>query len=215
MPAPPATPPSARAAPHPRGLYTKAIRWFIPPMERDRLDLLRARLFVVLCFLVALNTGGFAALHALHHEPGNSYVVIGLLMILSGVGLGFPFLLRWGAPVRPLSSTFFAVLQLGLIGVAWFDDGLNSGSVYWLAALPLGAAFLGGTRAGWASALLSLVAVLALYIALGMGMVFPTSVPPAHVAVHKAVNLFSCIACVGALAWMYEGPLVRHLYSLM
>ena len=193
---------------------SRAIDWFISGGNRDRTELLRAQMYVVLSLLTALNTAFFAVLHHVHHVPGSNLTVVHILWGMCGVSLLLPFLLKLEVKVWVLHGLFLTVLQGGVSSVAWFDNGLRSGSMFWMVVAPLAAAFMGGARLGWISSSISLVSGLSLYLATATGHAFPVSMAAADASLHYVINLVCVVTFVGAIAALYEGPMARHLGDL-
>lgn len=130
----------------------RAIGWFLPEAERDHVDLLRERLFVVLGFMVTANMALFAVLHTLHHVPGADGTNIVVMLGIAAVNVVLPFALRVGVSLRVLAPVFSVVLQVGVSLLATYDSGMLSGAAFWLVVTPLAAAVLGGARLGWVAA---------------------------------------------------------------
>ena len=192
----------------------RAIGWFIPDGERDHIGHIRAQLYVVLSFLIAGNTGFFAVLHTLHHLPGASYTVVYTLVGMCMGSLALPWLQKARVPTMVLHVLFLAVLQLGVSSIAWFDGGLRSGAMFWMAVAPLAAAFLGGARLGWAASALSLVSATSMFALSVTGYTFAVSLSASDADLHYIINFVFVATFVGALAALYEGPMVHHFQDL-
>ena len=206
-------PRSERLGPETSG-FLRAIGWFIPEGDWDRVTLLRAQLYVVLSGLITGNTALFAMLHSVHHVPGTNPAAIWVLIAMSGVSLVLPFLLKWGRSMTALSLLFLGVLQGGVVTVAVFDGGLESGAMFWLVVAPIAAAFLGGAPMGWTASGVSVAAGLVMFGASRLGHTFPTSLSPVDSSLHLIINFTCCVGFVVALAALYEGPMVRHFQDL-
>lgn len=196
------------------GALVTAIGWFVPEGSWDRMSLLRAQLYVVFSILLAVNTGLFAVLHAIHHVPGTSQAVIRILGIMCVIALILPFLLKLGATMPTLSRVYVTVLEIGLISIACVDGGLQSGAAFWLVVAPLSGAFLGGARLGWIVAGVSIAACVSMLSATMGGYSFPTSLSTSKLALHHAINFVCAAAFVAAISTLYEGPIVRHFETL-
>jgi len=193
---------------------TNAIGWFIPDREWNRMSLLRAQLYVVFSVLLAVNAGLFAVLHHIHHVPGTSRIVIWVLGTLCVIALILPFLLKLGATMPMLSRVYVALLELGVVGIACVDGGLQSGAACWLVVAPLSGAFLGGARLGWVVAGVSIATGVAMLSATMGGYTFPSSLSASDAALHYAINFVCAAAFVAAISTLYEGPIARHFKTL-
>ena len=212
---PPFAPPlSPSHRPEPPSGALRAIEWFLPEVPSDRVMRLRARLFVVLSFLVTANMVLFAALHTLHHVPDSDGTNIAVMLGVAALNASFPFLMRARVGLPVLSVGFVLVLQLGVIVLACYDLGMASGAVFWLVVTPLAAAFLGGARLGWAAAGISVAGGLGMVAATTLGWTFPTSLPPDKAGLHHLLSFLCCTGSVAALAALYEGPMVSSLRQL-
>lgn len=195
-------------------MLVRVLGWFIPEGNWDRVQLLRAQLYVVFSFLLMVNTGLFGVLHKVHHVPGSSLAIVWLLFGICGLSLLLPFLLKWRISLGTLSILYVAILQVGVIGSASFDGGIRSGAMFWAVVSPLAGAFLGGARLGWISALVSGASILAMFGAMMVGYDFPISLSASDSALHYTINFLSCVAFVAAISALYEGPMVRHFKDL-
>ncbi|GAB5536709.1 MAG: hypothetical protein Rubg2KO_29580 [Rubricoccaceae bacterium] len=205
--------PTGRPPPRANALLN-AIGWFIPDRERNRVSLLRAQLYVVFSILLTANTGLFAILHRVHHVPGSSETVIGMLDAMCVASLILPFLLKLGLPMTTLSRVYVVVLQVGVISIACVDGGFRSGAMFWLVVAPLAGAFLGGARLGWMVSSVSIAASVTMLAAMAGGYTFSSSLSANDAALHYAINFVCCAAFVAGISALYEGPMVRHFKDL-
>ena len=196
--------------PWPLGL----VGWFAPDEGSDPVAHLRTQLFVLFSLLVSANGAVFSALHALHHRPGASWTVVGVLSAMSVASLAFPFALRGGLPAAVLVPAFVGFFQGAVVAVAWFDGGLASGAGFWLAFTPLVATFVGGTRLGWTAAAVSVGAGVALFAAGAAGYPFSASISAEHAPLHYVLNFGCAAGLTAAFAALYEGPMIRGLGRL-
>lgn len=186
---------------------------FIPERDLDRMDLIRIRLYVAMSILVGANAGMFAVLHHVHHLAGTSYAVVQVLTVICGLSLSFPLLLRVGLPFRILGPAFIVFFEVSLFAIAWFDGGIRSGAVFWMAIVPLIAGCLGGGRVGASIALMSVVSGVTLFAVGAGGYEFSQSLSAADASGHYLLNFLSAAVVVGVLSVLYEGPIVRQLHS--
>ena len=189
----------------------RALSYFIPPGDRDRIEVIRMRLYVVFAVLVAANAGLFAYLHYVHHLPGTSYLVVHVLVVICSLSLTFPLLLRARIPFRVLGPAFMMFFEVSLFAIAWADGGLQSGAVFWMAVLPLAAACVGGAGLGTLTAVASTVSGAVLY---GLGLAgheFVQSLSIEDASLHYVLNFANAAVLVGVLSALYEGPIIRQL----
>ena len=166
---------------------------------------------MVFSFLVATNAAVFGALHTVHHLDSASWGVVWVLATVCGVSLCFPPALRAGVSERVLVPTFMAFFLTAVVAVASLDGGMDSGATFWLVVTPLAGAFIGGARLGRTVGAASMVAGGAMFGASTLGWTFPTALSPEDARLHFALNFVSAAPLAGALAALYEGPMVRHL----
>ncbi len=180
--------------------FYRLIDWFLPQALRRDSDLLRrARMFVIghifgppLGLLVA------AYLYTLDPAPGPHLLIIVLALTLF---FAFPFALRLGAGLTPLSVVTVQLLTFVVLFASYEYGGASSPFLCWLLAVPLVGLFFLGTNA-WLRAL-----VLAL-LAASLGVFWTVSLPgkalPIHVPLHAlaGVGIFSVLCAVVFVSMM-------------
>lgn len=213
----PSTPPAlARPLGRLRLRLLALSEWFIPDDVRDRghVALLRAR-FLVLASLTCIATA--FSFSALFFATGASSVGAIVPILVGGtVCIVFPFALRAGVGAAGVSHGFILTAQLGLVVSVSADGGLADPGVMWLSMTPLLAAFAGGSRLAWRSAVSAWALVLGLLVLGRMGHVFPAGAFSARPGADAIVliNVMGSSGFVALLASLYEGPMVRHFSHL-
>jgi signal transduction histidine kinase len=189
---------------------SRVIRWFLPPaVQRDPEETRRARLVVGSALVLSL--GAMLVLLLADWRGG---VAIGGVTLpkpaVAAILLMIPVNLSIALLVRVTGSTARAALLLPLSLVLFvtfltlYGGGFHSPITWWILAVPLFGAFLGGARSALVAAVLSTAVLAGLYTLERQGMRYPNTMPSTESPEGQLRSQVMLLAFVTWIGWFYE-----------
>lgn len=185
----------------PAQYYQRLFCWFVPvELEHEVETRLRARRTVVFGLAMMFWAPVFAPIYQGLGSPRGALVII-----LTAVGIGVSMLsMRWTKSAALSGNLIAATVYACLVLLASFSGGIQSASLWWLAAVPIIGLLLGGVASGAIWTALSSIACIAFFALAWNGISVPNDIAVKDQAVLDCAAMCGIIVCAATLTLTFK-----------
>lgn len=188
------------------------INWFVPDhIQTDPLLATRARNVVGIALALICAALYFTFKYrSLDADLGAAGTLLAALSACS-----VPLALKYSGRIGLTRDLAMLLFNAVLVWLAYVGDGIMASNMFWFAALPVVAVFLGGRRPGLVWAGIVLVEILVIHALDSRGIVEPLSSLPADQAASLQLSsVLGLTVLMAVMASLFEGAKVKGFYEV-